>query len=383
MNDAPKLAKAQLIPLPDGVPMDVHFNPASLVYTVENKGPQTSGSPKARQFVAQFSGKLTMDLQFDTTDTGVDVRQLTGKVARFMEPSAKASHAADEANNAASKQKNPPQPAHAPAVLRFKWGSYEFMGIMESFKETIDFFSAEGVALRALVSIGLARQDLVFDDKANLSPAVTSGSLVPTSAGADPQKLSSMAGDSRATRQLASDNGLESMRFTGGMPLQVNSSPQLNPPAGFASASASAQAVAGASSGIGVGVGAGVNLGGGRIGMAGASAGADITGGTSLTISGSAGVSGAGAVFGAKTSAGVSAIAGAFAGLQFGRATRSTTAQLDPLKMMPATIAADVSTGTGASFSLGGSAMASASAGLSADVGAKFQFSDRLKFTDD
>ncbi len=34
---------------------------------------------------------------------------------------------------------------------------------MESFKETIDFFSADGIPLRALVSIGLARQDNVFD----------------------------------------------------------------------------------------------------------------------------------------------------------------------------------------------------------------------------
>ena len=383
MSDTPKLAKAQLISLPGKVSMDVHFNPSSLVYTVENKSPQTSGSPKTRQFVAQFSGKLTMDLQFDTTDTGADVRETTCQVAAFMEPSANATHAADVAN-----KKNPPKPVHAPPVLMFKWGSYEFMGIMDSFKETIDFFSAEGVALRALVSIGLSRQDQVFDDAAEFSAASTSGSLVPTSSQANAQDLSTMGGDPRAARQLASDNGLESMRFTGGMPLQVNATAQLNPPAGFISASASASASAGASGGLGASAGAsgGIGIGGGGLGI-GASAGggigasAGISGSASLGITGGAGISGGGVVFGSKASAGISATSGAFAGLQSGRATISATAQLDPLKMMPATIGADVSTGAGASFSLGGSANVSASAGLSADVGAKFRFSDRLKFT--
>jgi hypothetical protein len=69
--------------------------------------------------------------------------------------------------------------------------------------------------------------------------------------------------------------------------------------------------------------------------------------------------------------------------LQSGRATVSTTAQLDPSKMLPATVGADFSTGVGASFSLGGSANSSDSAGLSADVGVNFRFSDRLTFDSD
>ena len=380
MAEPPKLTKAQLISLPDNKSMDVHFNPASMVYTVENKTPQTSGNPKKRQFVAQFSGKLTMDLQFDTTHTGADVRSITAGVAAFMQPSANATHAADEAN-----KKNPTQPAHAPPVLKFKWGSYEFQGIMESFKETIDLFSSEGVALRALVSIGLARQDQVFDEKAEFSKATTSGTLAPPDSA---QSAAKKMGDPRGARQLASDNGLESMRSTSGKPLQVNAAAQLNPPAAFVSASASAQAglgvSAGASAGFGVGgsagAGAGIGIGGGAgIGVGGASFGASASAGVQLSAGGGAGVS-AGALFGAKASAGVSATAGAFAGLQTGMATVSTTAQLDPLKMMPATLGADVSTGAGASFSLGGSANSSASAGLSADVGAKVRFSDRLRF---
>ena len=392
MAEPPKLTKAQLISLPDNKSMDVHFNPASIVYTVENKTPQTSGNPKKRQFVAQFSGKLTMDLQFDTTHTGDDVRSITAGVAAFMQPSANATHAADEAN-----KKNPTQPAHAPPVLKFKWGSYEFQGIMESFKETIDLFSSEGIALRALVSIGLARQDQVFDETAEFSKATTSGTLAPPDSA---QSAAKKMGDPRGARQLASDNGLESMRSTSGKPLQVNAAAQLNPPAAFVSASASAQAGlgvsagasagfgigggAGAGAGIGIGGGAGIGVGGGAgVGIGGgASFGASASAGVQLSAGGGAGVS-AGALFGAKASAGVSATAGAFAGLQTGIATVSTTAQLDPLKMMPATLGADVSAGAGASFSLGGAANSSASAGLSADVGAKVRFSDRLSFDSD
>jgi hypothetical protein len=381
-----QLTKARLTSLIDKSFIDVHFNPASLVYTVENKSPQTSSSPKKRQFVAQFSGKLTMDLQFDTTSTGDDVRSITAQVAKFMEPSANATHAADEAN-----KKNPTQPAHAVPVLLFEWGSYKFNGIMESFKETIDLFSPEGVALRALVSIGLARQDWVFDEQADFSkPATTSTILPPGSA----EEAADKGGDQRATRQLATDNGQESMRFGNGKPLVVNAAARLNPPVAFVSASASAGAGLGASTsasagfggnaggGIGIGGAAGIGFGGGAGVGIGGSGGLAIGGAVSFGASASAGggITGAGALFGSKASAGVSAGAGAFAGLETARATISTTAQLDPLKMLPATVGADVSAGASASFSLGGSANSSASAGLSADVGVNFRFSDRLRF---
>ena len=156
----------------------MHFNPESLVYSVENSVAQQSSGPKKVQYVAQFSGKLTMDLQFDTTDTGCDVRTFTNKVALFMQASgnasAEASNQAASGGKAASSANGGSQgtPAKAPPVLQFQWGTYIFKGIMDSFKETIDFFSAEGVALRALVSIGLSRQDQVFDEGAKLIAAV-------------------------------------------------------------------------------------------------------------------------------------------------------------------------------------------------------------------
>src|SRR5277367_2986946 len=118
---APTVVKATLKALPNGEAIPVHFNPASLVYTVENSNPQQAGDPSRRQFAAQFTGKLTMDLQFDTTDTGADVRNFTTPIALFMQSSA----AANKSGKGKSKGANKP----APSVLSFDWGAYHFQGV--------------------------------------------------------------------------------------------------------------------------------------------------------------------------------------------------------------------------------------------------------------
>lgn len=364
----PKLAKATLTALPGGAPLSVHFNPGSLVYSVENSVAQQSGGPKKVQYVAQFSGKLSMDLHFDTTDTGSDVRTITNLVALFMQASANATAAAQNSAPPSANGNSSGPPPKAPPVLLFQWGTYQFQGIMDSFKETIDFFSADGVGLRALVSISLSRQDQVFDEGANLSGPTSSGSLVPSSNGDSALSMATRGGNPNATRQLGAANGLESLRFTNGAPMQVGGSVQLNPPAAFVTAPSTS-----VGAGLGFGISAGVS--------GGVSAGASF----GITIGGSAGTqtSGLGATFGASASAGVSATAGAFAGLQSGRAQSSSAATLNPLQMLPATSAADRATHNGASFSLGGAANGTGSAGLSTDVGTQFSFSKRLTFSSD
>jgi hypothetical protein len=358
-----KLAKATLSALPHGPSITVQFNPASLVYSVENSLAQQSGGPQKVQYVAQFSGKLSMDLQFDTTDSGSDVRLLTNQVAAFMQATGNAQAAAANSTPPSANGQPASTPAKALPVLQFAWGNYTFQGIMDSFKETIDFFSSDGVALRALVSIGMSRQDQVFDDSSNLSGPSSAGSLVPTSSSASLTSMATLGGDPGAARQLGADNGLESLRFTGGASIQVSASPQLNPPAAFVTVSAGAAA------------GAGISLG---VGAGGASAG------ISASISaGSAPQSSLGAPFGGQASAGVAATAGAFAGLQSGRASVSSTANLNPMRMLPATTVAGVSTFAGASFSLGGATLSTGSAGASTNVGASFSFSNRLTFSSD
>jgi Contractile injection system tube protein len=375
----PQLTKATLTALPKGQPLTVHFNPASLVYSVENSVAQQSGGPNKVQYVAQFSGKLSMDLQFDTTDTGSDVRTVTNKVAALMQATGTAQAAA--ANAAPPTANGAPQsaPPKAPPVLKFAWGSYSFQGIMDSFKETIDFFSADGIALRALVSIALSQQDLVFDDSNNTSPPASSGSKVPSSSSDSALSLATRGGDPSAARQLGADNGLDSLRFTGGATLQVNAGVQLNPPTPFVTPP-SASAGMGLSLGISVvagsvmQVGAGVQIGAGvQVGV-GVQAGAGVQVGSGIQL---------GPQFGGSASAGVAATAGAFAGLLSGRAKVSTTGNLNPMQMLPSTVSTNVATFGGATYSLGGAAQSQGSAGLSTDVGAQFNFSDRLTFSSD
>jgi hypothetical protein len=198
-------------------------------------------------------------------------------------------------------------------VLSFDWGAYHFQGFMESFKETIDFFSADGIPLRALVSIGLARQDNVFDAGPGTTTDV-SGSLVPTagddddsdggpgngpaSNGVSTTALATLGGDPNAARALASANGLENPRFTGGASLEVGGGIQLNAAVGFV-ASASMGGGIGISGGAGIGVsgglglsltaGAGASAGAGFGVSGGASAGAGVSLGIGASVSTGAG----------------------------------------------------------------------------------------------
>ena len=99
----------------------VHFNPASLQYTVSNTLKEEGKGAKKKQYVSQTTAKLTMDLVFDTTDTGEDVRVTTNKMARLLQPVA------------AGKDKN------VPPTVKFGWGAYAFTGLVEQYKETLDF----------------------------------------------------------------------------------------------------------------------------------------------------------------------------------------------------------------------------------------------------
>ena len=99
--------------------ISVHFNPTSLQHVVSNTMKETGRGSSAKQYVSQSTAKLTMDLIFDTTDSGQDVRALTSKVAQFMKPTRAVS-----SNN---------QDRKVPPVVLFAWGNFMFQGMVESF----------------------------------------------------------------------------------------------------------------------------------------------------------------------------------------------------------------------------------------------------------
>jgi hypothetical protein len=277
------LQKAQLIPLdPTGqnaaqARMDqaiaVHFNPDTLKlsYTVNLKA-DTGSKNSSDQAAQQSSGsgaKLAIDLVFDTTDLfeaqqdGADVRtQVTNKIVEtFVVPPAPDGAAAGK-----------PIPAH-PCL--FLWGTFQFTGMVDSYNETLEFFSASGVPLRAAVSLSLAENRYKIDNVPQRVPGASQSlalgaqiGLALTAAGMDPT-------DWRGT---ALANGMETPRFSASGSVNVGIG------AGFA-------AGANASGGTGFSVGASGDLGTGIAGAFSASSAASSSDSAGFGISASAGAS--------------------------------------------------------------------------------------------
>ena len=314
----------------DTAAIPVQFNPASLQYTVSNTLKEEGEGKKRKQYVSQTSGKLTMDLIFDTTDDGSDVRLRTSKLMRLMHPV-------------------PEGKKSVPAVIEFRWGNYVFKGIIESYKETIDFFSADGVPLRAAVNLSLSEQEVTFSPGTN-QPADTRASMAPEPVvlppgQGSPSDIARQAGNPGAASGLARANGQESMRFSSG-PIAVSASVQLKGPSAFS---------AGASGGIGGGIGLSGGIGGG-IGVSG----------------GIGGSIGAGA---SVSAAGVPASAGAFAELR--ASVGGVQASFNAAALLP-----KVSVGGSVSGAAPGGQASGGSMGLKADVGAKGGLSASIQFED-
>jgi hypothetical protein len=109
--------------------------------------------------------------------------------------------------------------------------------MVESYKETIDFFSADGVPMRASVNITLSSQDEVFEGGSDERRANTGGSMANRSGANSVQapppssndgrgvtQTATQAGNPAAAREIAAQNGIENMRFPGTAQLQVNAS---------------------------------------------------------------------------------------------------------------------------------------------------------------
>ena len=339
-------------PAAQRVEIDVHFNPESLQYTVQNTLKEEGQGAKKKQHVSQTTAKLTMQLVFDTTDIGADVRTFTDGMAKLLQPYKDGSN------------KSPP-------LVEFGWGVYRFTGLVEQYKETIDFFAAGGVPLRSSVDITLASQDVVFDsnhnpsasvdgDLSNQEPTVHQQPALDQSSGpGGASGLASALGDPRAARAIAALNGSASLRFGAGASLAVSGGVSLQAAAAF-----SVGASAGGAVGIGIGGGAGLGIGAG----AGAGVGIGASAGIGAGVSSGAGFS-AGAAVGASSPA--------FAGL---RAPVGSSLSV-PNGQSLFSARANVGTGSNAQFAAGGRAQGQGGASLSADVGTKADLSARISFT--
>jgi hypothetical protein len=289
-----------------GKNVEVQFNPQTLKlsFANENKGgDQPAGGSK--QFVGNGTSKLSVELVFDTTEETRedrrDVRRRTEEVAYFL--------LAKEQTNKNNKR--------VPPGISFEWGSFIFRGVVDAMEETLEYFSEEGIPLRATVSLSLSRQDIEFlfgeaGKAGGGTPGVGAGSGAPGTTpleqarpGDSVQRMAGRNGNSSAWKAIAAANNIDDpLRLSAGALLNMN-----------ASVSAGFGAAAGLGAGAGLSAGAGVSAGAG--GSAGISAGAGGAVGFSAGLGGGAGFS-AGAGGGAGAGLGASAGGGASAGLSAG-----------------------------------------------------------------
>lgn len=285
----------------------VQFNPASLEYTLSNEFDPRNGNNGARQFVKKTSAKLTMTLIFDTTTTGGSVRDVTANMAGLLEP------ARDGSRRVAPK-------------VEFAWGTYRFQGVIEQYKETIDFFSTDGVPLRSSINLTLASQEVEFQSNRSPSPSVDRQRPEPlvVPPGQAPSNVADQAAEPRAARAIAFSSAADSLRMAASASLAIGGEVSLGAAAGFAT---------GAGAGFGVGVGVGVG----------------------------------GAAFGAGANLG--AVLQATAGAAFTGLRQSTVASTISVQAARAALLPPPTVPAGASFGPGGRALVGAGASLSADVG--------------
>ncbi len=197
--------------------LTVHFNPETLDITFTNTIQPGRRNQPAQVSVTDMTAKLSMELLFDTTLNGLDVRTETNKLACMMNPA----QAASQRRGGNSRK--------IPSIVIFHWGTIWFEGYIDTYRERIDYFSAEGVPLRATVSVSLTQQERTFQPNANLNASgggtagdgLTPGSNAPINrigsnrSVADAVKSSnpSAGGNSALTRYVAAANGIENIRL--------------------------------------------------------------------------------------------------------------------------------------------------------------------------
>lgn len=326
------------IPAAARQPLEVDFNPETLKVSITNAMQANRGRRKKEppQFVTDSTAKLSVELVFDTTTYGFDVREITSQVAQMMKPR----------GTAQQRQKK----KGIPAIVIFEWGTFLFEGYIESFNETLDFFAAEGVPLRSTVSLSITEQDDPFRAPSGdgFSDVGLFDEVLPTAAPPVPvpgdrsiDDLALASGDPAAAGRIAAANGVENRRFPEVAALAL-------PESGGRAPTAFASPAGGAGIGTSAGFGADASFGA----DAGASLSAGLTGGASI---------------------GISAGAEAFAGLS-SQLSVAARPRIELSAEVPAGLSLSAGLGAGAAAGagvrLGGSARASASASLSADVGA-------------
>jgi len=255
------LEKAKLIELDQafkdkkegGQTVDVQFNPESLKLTYANQLEQAKGGDQGsgnagRQFVGGGTTKLALQLWFDVTamqeNPVDDVRRLTKKIVYFMN--------AQKSTDPKDKGKM------VPPGVRFSWGSFLFDGMVEGMEETIEFFSPEGKALRASITLTMSQQKILiaeFEEPSKVDQLLGRKPLTRAKQGDSLQNIAAKKGNID-WQSIAAANGIEdALRLPAGQLIDLNAGITGGADVGFGGGSGGL----GASLSIGGSVGVSVN----------------------------------------------------------------------------------------------------------------------------
>jgi len=202
------LTKAVIVKLdsPGAAPIPVMFNPPKYELAKTNQFAEIKvpGLPSAvLQFVSGNAANLTMELFFDTTDSGRDVRGRTAAIVALTEP----------------------EPiTQSPPRLLFLWGSLAFPCLLVSVRQTFDYFDAQGQPLRATLTVEFKGHRPV---ESLLSALPLAGSAQTSryvlKVGDTLQGVAAnLLGDPRRWREVARANGIDDPRaLPAGLPLQI------------------------------------------------------------------------------------------------------------------------------------------------------------------
>ncbi len=206
-----EFAVARLYKVDPNVPDDkkkgmVQFNPETLKVSYSNQlagkddkktGSQADGNSGV-QYVGSGSTKLGLQLWFDVTapmpvgqPAVDDVRRLTKQITELMKP---------------KEHKG----KFSTSEVCFEWGSFKFVGIIDALEESIEFFSADGVPLRASMSVSMSQQSILVANFAVNTPG--SKAMTQASAGSTVQGLAAASGQGQNWQGIAAANGVENPR---------------------------------------------------------------------------------------------------------------------------------------------------------------------------
>jgi hypothetical protein len=229
---AVQLAKAEIVISGETIP--VQFNPVSLQVEITNSINQQGEAGGTNQVSTQSSAKLGLDLLFDTSAVGEDVRSKTRPLRATVRAPQDAQGGGAGGGEAGA--------AFTPPLVTFQWGTFTFRGIAESYRETLDFFSADGVPLRAQIAMSLKEQPGEFTAVERPNPrgaASTSAFEVPSAlGGGGAAGVAGLGGDLRAARAIAGLNGEAGLRFAAGASLSLNAGVQLREAVSFSGGAA-------------------------------------------------------------------------------------------------------------------------------------------------